>query len=348
MTLRTPDVRETTPTEDRIRVLHSLAAPDGRTKYVDQMTEGAPDDVDVRYFTWKAALTGDYDVLHLHWPEFLLRARTLPLRVGKRQAMRATLALARLRRIPVVRTVHNLHPHEAGGASERRLLAKVERQTSVFIRLNPATALDPGMRGVTILHGHYRDRFAHHPRTDRVAGRILYFGIIRPYKNVDRLIELYTARERPGTSLRVVGSPSPELREPIGALIASHPAVSGRLAFVDDDELVAEIGHAALVVLPYAEMHNSGAALVALSLDRPILVPRSASNTALAEEVGEEWVTQYDGPLTEEVLMTALERAQLIGAAERPRLEGRDWDEVGRRHREVYRAAIADSRARRR
>lgn len=328
-------------TQDRIRVLHSLAPPDGTTKYVDQMTEGAAPDVAVSYFSWRRALRGDYDVLHVHWPEFLLRARTGGKRLGKRQAMRATLLLARARRIPIVRTVHNLHPHETGGRAERKLLDAVDKQTEVFIRLNPTTELEPWMTGVTILHGHYRDRFAHHSGAQREPGLILYFGIIRPYKNVERLIEVYAERDRPGTRLRIVGSPSPELRERIAGLADAHDAVSARLAFVEDAELVEEIGAASLVVLPYAEMHNSGAALVALSLDRPILVPRTPSNTALAEEVGAEWVIQYDGGLSDEILTAALAAVEAIAPDARPRLEGRDWDEVGRRHREVYLEAIA-------
>jgi beta-1,4-mannosyltransferase len=331
-----------------IRVLHSLAPPDGTTKYVDQMTVGAPADVDVSYFSWKRALRGDYDVLHLHWPELLLRAKTPRKRTAKRLAMRATLALNRVRRIPIVRTVHNLHPHEIGDGVERRLLDRVDHDTATFIRLNPTTDLAPVLRGdargVTILHGHYRDRFAAHPRADRENGLVLYFGIIRPYKNVEHLIDVFTARERPGARLRVVGSPSPELREPIQARADAEPAVSATLRFVDDDELVREITAASIVVLPYAEMHNSGAALVALSLDRPILVPRTPSNSALAAEVGPGWVHEYDGELTDDILTAAMEAASALDPASRPRLEGRDWDEVGRRHRDTYRDAIARTR----
>lgn len=325
----------------RIRVLHSLAPPDGTTKYVDQMTEGAPDDVEVTYFSWSRALRGDYDVLHLHWPELLLRARSRPKRFAKRQAMRATLFLARRRGTPIVRTVHNLQPHESGGRAERRILAAVDRRTALFIRLNPTTDLPTHYPVVTILHGHYRDRFADHRRSPRESGRILYFGIIRPYKNVEKLIEVYTADARPGTHLRIVGSPSPELRGRIERAAASHPDVSTRLAFVEDSELVSEITAATLVVLPYAEMHNSGAALVALSLDRPILVPRTPSNQALATEVGAPWVQLYDGDLDGAVLDAALAAAEVLGADERPRLEGRDWDEVGRRHRDVYRSVLS-------
>ena len=269
-----------------------------------------------------------------------------PADLAKRQAMRATLLVTRLRRIPIVRTVHNLHPHEVGTRAEQNLLARVDRRTSTFIRLNPTTELEEGMCGATILHGHYRGRFAAHPRAEKRRGRVLYFGIIRPYKNVEHLIDVFTSRERPGVDLRIVGSPSAELGERISARVDTEPSVSARLAFVDDDELVREITASELVVLPYAEMHNSGAALVALSLDRPILVPRTPSNEALRDEVGPDWVLLYDGDLTDEILTGAIERAQTLDRSERPRLEGRDWDEVGRQHLAVYRAALEAARNR--
>jgi beta-1,4-mannosyltransferase len=324
-----------------VRVLHSLAPPDGKTRYVDQMTEGAPEDVEVSYFSWKSALRGRYDVLHVHWPELLLRGKTRRIRFAKRQAMRATLTLARARRIPIVRTVHNVLPHESGTRAERRLLDRIDRATATSILLNPTTEVRSPAPTVTILHGHYRDRFASHARAQKEPGLLLYFGIIRPYKNVETLIDVFSSRPRPGSRLRIVGSPSPELRDSIRRRADEAANVSVVLEFVDDRDLVREISAASLVVLPYAEMHNSGAALVALSLDRPILVPRSPSNTALSAEVGPGWVLEYDGPLTDAVLSAGVEASASLSPSDRPRLAGRDWDEVGRRHRDVYIAAIA-------
>jgi len=97
-----------TSAEPRLRVLHSLAPPDNTTKYVNQMVEGAPPAVDVRFFSWGFALHGEYDVLHVHWPELLLRAGSKRERFAKRQAMRLVLARLRRRRIPLVRA---LCPH---------------------------------------------------------------------------------------------------------------------------------------------------------------------------------------------------------------------------------------------
>jgi beta-1,4-mannosyltransferase len=324
-----------------LRVLHSLAPPDGTTKYVNQMVEGAPDDVYVRCFSWRYALRGEYDVLHLHWPELLLRAPTRRERFAKRQAMRMLLGRLRRKHIPLVRTVHNVEPHETGSAAERRLLHEIDRQTDLFIRLNPTTPVEPAAKAVTIPHGHYRDRFSGYPRSAMQQGRLLYFGIIRPYKGVERLIEVYRAVPRPDVDLRIVGKPSPQLRAEVEAAVSSHPQITARLSFVDDDVLVAEITAAELVVLPYSEMHNSGVALVALSLERPVLVPRSPAGTALAEEVGPGWVIQYDGEFDDAALQLGLRMVRSAVDRQAPRLAGREWQTIGREHRAAYRSVGA-------
>lgn len=326
-------------------MLHSLAPPDGTTKYVNQIDEGAAEDVTVLHFSWRTALRGQFDVLHLHWPELLLRARTRPKRLGKHLAMRLLLARTARRNVPVVRTVHNLAPHEAGSTVERALLRRIDDATDLFVRLNPTTEIGRDVPTVTILHGHYRERFASHPRSEPVTGRLLYFGIIRAYKGVDRLLAVFPdLADGPGGAgigLRIVGSPSADMRTAIEAAAAGDPRISARLAFVPDAELVQEVTAAELVVLPYREMHNSGVLLVALSLDRPVLVPRTPSNSALADEVGQGWVLQYDGELTADAVRAALADVRGGGRTTRPHLDGRDWDSLGRQHSAAYRGLLS-------
>lgn len=336
-----------TTTQPRpLRVLHSLAPPDGTTKYVDQVTQMAPAHVQVLHFSWRRALTGDYDVLHLHWPELLLRARTRRKRSAKRAAAAALLLRVRLRGTPVVRTVHNVTPHEPGDRAEAAVLRAVDRATDHFVRLNPTTEVpaDPtGRRTSTILHGHYRERFARHPRAAVVPGRVVYAGIIRPYKGVDRLVGLAPGLARHGVQVRVVGSPSADMRDLVERAAAVEPNLTARLAFVPDSELVAEVSAAELVVLPYRELHNSGAMLVALSLDRPVLVPRTPSTEAALAEAGPDWVHLYDGELDEGDVLGALDRVRRASTTA-PRLEGRDWDLLGRRHAELYERLLTSRR----
>ncbi|OLT52243.1 hypothetical protein [Cellulosimicrobium sp. CUA-896] len=96
------------------------------------------------------------------------------------------------------------------------------------------------------------------------------------------------------------------------------------------------------MVLPFEELYNSGSVLLALSLNRPVLVPASPSSVRLRDEVGAHWVRTYAGPLTAAALEEAYEavarRAETegFGAAQ---LHGREWPEIARAHVEVFRGA---------
>ena len=325
-----------------MKVLEVLDPPDGTTRYVDQIVDSLPSDVELGWFTWKGALTGSYDVLHVHWPERLTRSPQRWKQPGVRLAFCILLLRLRLTRTPIVRTEHNVGPHEAGDRIEGQLLRWLDRWTTVAIQLNPTTAVDPRRQNVMIRLGHFRDRFEHHEKPPADPGRLVYFGLIRPYKGVDRLLECMAEVADPDVTLRIVGRPqSPYWRDLVTAAVAADPRITALLEFVDDGTLVREVAQAALVVLPFRELHNSATVLVALSLDRAVLVPRTPSTEALADEVGARWVHLFDGELTAQVLTAALDRTAASTAGGRPDLTDRDWSLIGPRHADAYRAAIA-------
>lgn len=323
--------------DDRpIVVVHSLMPPDGRTKFVDQIVEGAPPSIRIRFFSWRTILIGRYDVFHVHWPELTLRGKSPVRRFVRRRALDLAILRMHLTGAKLVRTMHNTEPHEEGDSSEQRALAKFDRNTDLFIRLNPTTDIVTDAPVITILHGHYRDRFAEFPKPSPVIGRVLYFGIIRPYKAVDQLAAAFAGVTAPGLTLRIVGSPSVGQREIMEAAARADNRVSLDLRFVDDAELVAEISQAELIALPYLELHNSGSVLAALSLDRPVLVPRRASTEALADEVGRGWVYLYDGAINAELIEKTMAELHDTPRTPYPELGGREWSVLGEQHFDAY------------
>ncbi len=318
-----------------LRVLEAVHAPDGTTRYVDQVVSKAPPWVTFSYLGARRLVELRYDVLHVHWPDALLRGRCHRLRcIG----LVGLLAVLRRRGVAIVRTLHNLDPHEGGSRFEAWATRRLDRATTYFVTINPVTPVPLG-RGVYIPHGHYRDRFADLPRRTPVAGRLMYAGLIRPYKGVDRLLDAFRAVDDASLTLRLVGRPTRELRAAIEQAQAADARISSRLAFVADAELVAEMTAAELVCLPYRELHNSGVLLVALSLDRPVLVPRTPTTEALADEVGPGWIHCFDGALDADALQGALTRVRRETRAARPTLDGRDWTVVGRAYAEAFVAA---------
>lgn len=329
-----------------VRVLQSYIGPGPQTNpYIIQLHDSlaATPGAMPRSFSWRTALLGRYDVFHTHWPEALIERRGRLSTFGRQVLYALLLARLRLLRIPIVRTAHNVEPPRGIGRMERLLLAGTDRLTRVRILLNEFTPVPPGTETVLIEHGHYRDWFARFAAADPVPGRLLFFGKVRRYKNAGGLLRTFRACEDAAASLRIVGSPSsPELADELRAAAGADPRVELMLRFVDDAELVQEVGGARLVVLPYPEMHNSGSVLAALSLDRPVLVPDNAFNRALAQEVGEDWVIRFAGDLETSDLARGLAEASALHG--RPDLDRRDWGSTGRRHLEAYRRAILGRR----
>jgi glycosyltransferase involved in cell wall biosynthesis len=100
---------------------------------------------------------------------------------------------------------------------------------------------------------------------------ILCFGLIRPYKGVDVLLEAFRSVE--GAELWVVGRPLGMSLDPLREAAASAP---GRVRFVPrfvpDRELPAYFRRADLVVLPHRDAEQSGVLYTALAFAKPIVM----------------------------------------------------------------------------
>ena len=323
-----------------VRVLEVLEPPDGTTRYADQLVEHLPDSVEILWFTWRRALTERVDVLHVHWPEWLVRTRpsTFPRRLATRLAFVALMLRLRLTRTAIVRTEHNPEPHEPGGRTERVLLRWLDRRTTLRVHLNPLPEGE-GPHDVVIPLGHYREQFGGHPVSARVPGLLVYFGKIRDYKGVDLLLEAF-AQARPELRLRVVGHPqTPQWRALVEDAARADARIGHVLEFVADDTLVAEVTAAELAVLPYRDLHNSAVVLVALSLDTPVLVPSTPVTRSIAQEVGPGWVHFFEGTLDTADVHRAVDELRAAPPTGRPRLDARAWDVIGAAYARAFETA---------
>lgn len=105
----------------------------------------------------------------------------------------------------------------------------------------------------------------------------------------------------------MAGKPNPSSLEQIIRNAAQHdPRVRLHLEFIASDRLQLFLNAADLIVLPYTEILNSGSALLALSFNRPMLVPSKGSMSELQKQTGNSWVKTYDGTLTPSQLKEAM------------------------------------------
>lgn len=340
----------------RLHVLESFPAPGSYSNpYVVQLAErlGAREDVTLDTFSWRAALVGRVDVFHAHWPEAIIEWRRSALSTFARRVLYLILLLKlRVTRAPIVRTMHNLELPRGMGGFATWLLRLTDRWTTLAITINPVTEDGAGRPSAQILHGHYRDWFASYDVPATVPGRVLFFGRIRRYKNVEGLIRAFRAIPADaGVTLHVCGKPSSaDLEAQVRAEAGDDQRITIDAGFVDDGQLVHEIGAAQLIVLPYPEMHNSGSVLLALSLGRPVLVPDLKVNRALRAEVGEQWMQLFSMPLDARAITDALAAVSApVGAPAGdalPDLSARGWDAAADAHVAAFHRAVALRRRR--
>lgn len=335
-------------TRPDLTVLYSFGEPHARSNpFLPLLLRSVASGARILTFTWSRALFARYDVLHLHWPEhWFQQARGWRLWV-RILLIRVILLRAAIWRIAIVATAHNESPHEAvrgiAGANLSRLVDRVD----LWITLNPFTTIPSGARSVCIPHGHYRDWYSQEVTGRVVPGEtsaILFAGFVRPYKGVEVLIEQYRrAGEAVRRPLRIVGKPhSAALADAIAALAHGDQRISLEMSHVPDDVLASYIAEAGLIVLPYRDLHNSGIALLALSLNRPVLVPHNAVTEGMQVEFGKTYVHTFSPPLAAERLIEVVSELDTVDWSDLGEVDmsRREWQDIGRQHVEAYREAV--------
>jgi beta-1,4-mannosyltransferase len=326
----------------KLKVLHSVSPTSETNPYVVQLIQGLRGTSVPVFFSYRAALFGRYDVAHLQWAEFLIRGKGI---AGIAKPLLFSLFLLRLvlTKKPVFQTIHNLAPHEKGSLVEATLLAGLSKITTHWIAINSATPCR-APKTTLIPHGHYRDWYKEIPEMVSVPKRALLFGQIRPYKGLASLVGAFTGMPDSTAQLRIAGKPTN--RDCVGQLEAATEAdvrITTVLRFLSDRELANEIHSASLIVLPYRELHNSGALLLALSLNRPVLAPRTPSTISMLDEVGGEWIRLYEGELTPAEMENALQWAAAARLST-PNLSARDWDVCCERLAHQYEQSLGGNR----
>jgi glycosyltransferase involved in cell wall biosynthesis len=243
---------------------------------------------------------------------------------------------------PQVLTMHNVIRRERSG---RRLAERVDA-TIVHTR-HGAELLGGGPRVHVIPHGafeHLTRQPDERPLPPELAAVdepvVLCFGVVRPYKGVDVLVEAF--RSVAGAELWVVGRP---LRVSLAALDA--PAnVRFVPRYVNDAELPAFFRRADLLVLPHRTVDVSGVLFAGLAFGKPMVLSDTGGFRELAEEHGAgRLVPPGDaGALAEaigELLADPGERERLSERARAAAVGPYSWDSIAERTLAVYQGVLA-------
>ncbi|MFD4422579.1 glycosyltransferase family 4 protein [Agromyces sp. NPDC058484] len=325
--------------EPAFRTAH--ANPYNARLYVTMAADGCR----VHDLSYVRLFTSRVDVVHLHWPELTFLTGRSWRMLARMLLFRAGLRIARWRNgTKLVWTVHNVASHErratpALRAMHRRLLTEEVDGLLALTEggLAAARAAYPELAdvpGAVTPHGHYRDDYDFSASRDAAreergirtdATLVVSVGMIRTYKNIPDLVRTVARADDPSLVLAVAGKPAGDaLAAEIRSAAAGDPRVVLDLGFQSDTAMSAWLRAADLVVLPYRAIQNSGSAILALSADRPVVVPRLGAMSELQAIVGDDWVRCYDGEFDADELERSIRWAQ-SPRPERAPLDRLDW-----------------------
>jgi len=259
------------------------------------------------------------------------------------------------RQRPRVMTAHYILPPGASRrqvSSARRMFgamdAVVAHSEHSATRLRDEVGLDPAKVRV-IPHGAFdylTELPEERPLPAELAGAegpvILSFGLLRPYKGIENLIEAFRRVE--GAELWIVGNP----RMDVGPLRELAAQVPGRVRFVtrfvEDAEIPAIFRRADLLALPYLDAEHSGVLYTGLAFGKPLVLSAVGGFPEVAEAGAARLVTPGDtdalAAALAELVADEGARTALAAAASRAAAGPFSWDEAARRTMDLYRELI--------
>ncbi len=293
------------------------------------------------------------DVVHFQW----LTVQPLDVRLLPRQ--RATDGPARPPRPRLVLTAHDVLPREPRPgqlAAQRRLYKRFD---AVVVHSEHGRerllALGVGADRVHVIpHGAFTHlavspagapgavgpaEAADSPPSQAGGPVVLFFGLLRPYKGLDVLLQAWRGIE--DAQLWIVGMP----RMDITALKAvAPPNVRFVPRFVPDAELPAYFARADLVVLPYLEADQSGVLFTALAFGKPLLLSDVGGFPEIAATGAARTVPAGDsaalGTALRELLADPTALAAMADRARAAAAGPYSWEAIAQRTLELYRSLL--------
>lgn len=113
----------------------------------------------------------------------------------------------------------------------------------------------------------------------------LFFGGIRPNKNIETLIQAFSHIEGSQYSLIIAGNPGNDAQyaSKLRNLADGDQRISFHLHYIPDEEIQVYFNACDVVVLPFARVLTSGSAILAMSYARPVIAPRAGCLPELLE-----------------------------------------------------------------
>lgn len=314
------------------------------------------------------ALRSKVDTLHLHWthPYFLLGDHSdfeqLPLS-GIVSAIFAFVFvgqvwLCSLLGIRVIWTVHNQSNHERRHESIDRWVSRRIVNVADAVQVwderterELESYLDTRLENVVrIPHGNYVPIYSLTNENCETIRRdldldpkkrtFLYFGRIRPYKQVPELLRTWRDLDPSDAQLIIAGNSKNEATtQTIESLAVDRDDILIDIRYIPGKEVPRYFGACDVAIFPYRNIFNSGSVLLAMTFGQPFVAPRLGAIPSV--DSGGNILYNPDNGLKsalEQAINASRSELDVVGRKNRSTaLEHYDWEDITADLISVYR-----------
>jgi beta-1,4-mannosyltransferase len=280
--------------------------------------------------------------IHLHWPEYLFKTKG----VIQNTLFMIMFLIFKLLGGKVIITAHNLKPHDKQNRLNKLYLKTVYLLSNGIIRLGKNKSVAKGISEshtqIFIPHGHYRDIYPNNISKDEARQQLnlgdqdevgLFFGQIRRYKNIKKLVKIFNQEKLLSYKLIIAGMADSQYLEEVKPLVENQN-ITIINKFIPDEEVQIYFVAADYVIIPYSKkVLNSGVCLLALSFNKPIILPETEEFLALREEFSPQVIHLYQSrDQIPEIINTILNNKAHINCS----FKGRSWEMIAKKHIGFY------------
>lgn len=194
-----------------------------------------------------------------------------------------TISFLKINRVQIIYTLHNKTAHDGRSPKENLFLKKFILKRADVVSILSKKSKEYASSLVHISD----DRFYYvgHPayssivsKEEKADGKLtfLYFGMIRPYKNIEMLINAWKKAQLSNSRLLIAGKPiNEDYRRAVEESAKGVDGVELVLKYINNDELDSLVSSAGVIVSPLNKQSsmNSGTLIKAMCMKKTIIIP---------------------------------------------------------------------------
>ena len=298
-----------------------------------------------------------YRILHLHWANFSISA-PIPFK-NKLSYWYGILCISSLRILgyKIIWTIHNVVPHESQRDDHLKLVQYISRVAKAKIVHSAFTLEDMTKHGfntssaIVIPIGNYIGVYPE--KVTRKQARcslnannrelvVLFFGLIRPYKGVDNLVNIFEKLSKMNIKLIIAGKCFNRILYEKIIDAQAKCNIDFYNGHVPDQDVATYFEAADIVCLPFKTITTSSSAMLALSFGKPVIAPRAGALKDLPNNVGYLYDPKNPHGLEQSLRLAISKKSQLsrLGSNAMTYANTLSWDKISEKTYNLYKDVL--------